>query len=213
MNLVCFPHYTAGGLFCEILNNVTSKVSSNGGFLNEYHQYGVIQPDKPVLDDYDPQVLYSQIDQLDIPADAWIGTHCWPGLLDVTRFDKIINITTCTFRSRFFRWARMFNLYFSTRMPTDLDDMDRIDKMRWLAKEYVKPYPVFLADNITNIEFASIVDFDVTAKKILGFNSRYGVWKDTNSFLYDRNLWTSDLALRYYEAEYEIFTGREYEYK
>ena len=217
MNLVCFPHYTAGGLLCEIFNNTSSKTLARGGFSNKQHQYGVIQPDAPVLDKFDPAIFFRQIEQMrdmhNIQDTEWIGTHCWPGIIDHTKFNKIINITTCTNRSKIFRWARMFNLYFKPRIDSSLTEMDYVDKVRILATEYVKPFVPVKGNNITNIEFSSIVDFDAAAKNLMGDNSRYDVWKEHNIFLYDDAIWNSDLAKRFYEAEYEVLTGKEYEYQ
>ena len=42
MKLVCFPHYTCGGLLCDILNDTFSNIGTNGGINNIHHSIGKI---------------------------------------------------------------------------------------------------------------------------------------------------------------------------
>ena len=213
MNLVCFPHYTAGGLLCDVLNSVVSKIDYTGGFDNVYHNAGKIGDSDQIFDSYDPVELYEKIDSVMLYKDRWIGTHCWPGILDLSRFDKVINLTTATYRSRVYRWARACKLYFAVNGLDKLSDLDKIDKMRLLAKNYIKPFSPVTSDNVINIEFSSIVDFDYSAFKIIKDNGQYPVWKSQNSFLYNVDFWQSDIAKRFHEAEYETVLNQEYEYQ
>ena len=213
MNLVCFPHYTAGGLLCDILNSVSSEVGDNGGLKNMYHTVGKIGDSDQIFDVYDPTKLYEKIDGAMLPNGQWVATHCWPGILDLSRFDKIINLTTVTYRSRLFRWARAYTLYFNKKGLSELAGIDKIDKMRSLAKNYIKPFTPVMSDNVINLEFSSIVDFDYAAYKIIKDSERYEFWKSHNAFLYDVNFWQSEIVKRFHEAEYESVTGFEYEYQ
>ena len=213
MNLVCFPHYTAGGLLCDVLNSVVSEIDYNGGFNNIYHNVGKIGDSEQVFDVYDPNRLYEKIDSAMLPNDRWVGTHCWPGILDLSRFDKVINLTTVTYRSRVYRWARACKLYFAVNGLDNLSKLDKVDKMRLLAKNYIKPFSLVTGDNVINIEFSSIVDFDYSAFKIIKDNSQYLVWKSQNSFLYDVDFWQSDIIKRFHEAEYETILNQEYVYQ
>jgi len=108
MKLICFPHYTAGGLLCDIFNNMFSKQHPNGGLNNPYHSVGKIGDHSSVLIDYDVDQLNKKIKQY-INTDSTIGTHCWPGQLNLDQFELTINITTATFRSRAYRWARAYH--------------------------------------------------------------------------------------------------------
>ena len=213
MNLVCFPHYTAGGLLCDVLNSVVSEIDYTGGFDNVYHNAGKIGDSDQIFDSYNPVELYEKIDSAMLHEDRWIGTHCWPGILDLSRFDKVINLTTATYRSRVYRWARACKLYFAVNGLDKLSDLDKIDKMRLLAKNYIKPFLPVTSDNVINIEFSSIVDFDYSAFKIIKDNGQYPVWKSQNSFLYNVDFWQSDIAKRFHEAEYETVLNQEYEYQ
>ena len=42
MNLICFPHYTCGGVLCDILNQTFSPVLSHGGLGSIHHAIGKI---------------------------------------------------------------------------------------------------------------------------------------------------------------------------
>ena len=214
MNLVCFPHYTAGGLLCEVLNSTVSGIGFNGGFSNSFHSLGKIGDSDTIFDLYDPGDLYEKLRYSGAHDTTWAGTHCWPGLLDLTRFHQVINVTTATYRSKLFRWARAYVHYFqNTGEVKGLLDLEKKDKMRLLAKNYIKPFLPVTGSNVLNLEFSSIVDFDTQANSIIGDNPRYKFWKDNNTFLYDPDFWQSDIVERFHEAEFEVVTGTDYVYK
>jgi hypothetical protein len=54
MNLICFPHYTCGGLLCDILNGTFSEITSDGGVNSIGHGLGKIGDSDTVMIDYDP---------------------------------------------------------------------------------------------------------------------------------------------------------------
>lgn len=204
MNLICFPHYAAGGLLCEILNSSISAVGEHGGFTNDLHNLGKIGDSDSVFDEYDVNAFYEKIATVNSTENYWIGTHCWPGLLDLSKFTKIINITTVTYRSKLFRWARAYELYFKNSDPvTNLIGQEKLHKIQTLAKNYIKPFLPVYGHNVINIEFSSIVDYDSVAEKIITNSNRYEVWRTNNAFLYNSNLWNSDVAKWLDEAEYK----------
>ena len=71
----------------------------------------------------------------------------------------ILIITTTTSRSKIYRWTRANYHYYEKSVPwQSTHGMDRIDKERETAKNYLKPFlPVFGA-NTVNIEFSEIVE-------------------------------------------------------
>jgi hypothetical protein len=42
MNLICFPHYTCGGLLCDIMEDTMSEFADNGGIASPTHNVGKI---------------------------------------------------------------------------------------------------------------------------------------------------------------------------
>lgn len=214
MNLICFPHYTCGGLLCDILSNTFSPVALNGGINSIQHGLGKIGDSSAVLTDYDPQQLMNCVMSLSLPSNSWIGTHCWPGRLPLEQFDKVIVITTTTFKSKIYRWARAQHHYFSPQWA-ELTGMDLVDKSRETAKKYVIPFEPVFAQNTVNIEFADVVETTEEFYSILpdqDCSKHIERWKTINNFLYKDSFWSSKIVNYYYQAELEINLNRYYKY-
>lgn len=213
MNLICFPHYTCGGLLCDIFSNSFSEIGANGGINSIFHNYGKIGDTGSTTINFDVDKFYDTIK--DAPDDAWIGTHCHPGALDHSDFDKIIVVSTATHRSRIYRWVRAYYHYYSNSGPwTAVSGLDRIDKERETAKNYLLPFtPV---KNIINLEFSEVVDGTAEFLSVLpdtDIAKHMDRWKSTNSFLYDTNIWNSAPVKRYHEAELEAGLQKHYVYQ
>lgn len=219
MNLICFPHYTCGGLLCDILNETFSTVGKHGGINSFTHNIGKIGDADTIFVDYDPEVLINQLQKLKTPNSKWIGTHCWPGNLNLELFDRVIVVTTTTFRSKLYRWTRAYHHYYFQSAPwVELTGHARIDKERETAKNYLVPFmPVHRSNiNIVNIEFAEIVEKTVEFKNLMygkDTDCHMDRWQKINSFLYDTTIWSSNPFKRFYEAELETQLSKHYVYK
>lgn len=215
INLVCFPHYTAGGLVCDILSETFSPIGSNGGINSINHSLGKIGDTDTILTDFDQQA-FDQLTQELVPG-TWVGTHCWAGLLDIEKYGHIINITTATHRSRVYRWLRAYTHYFSKTWDLDsMQPMEQTDKLRETAKNYLKSFDPVIAPNVVNIEFADIVENTSEFLVAMGNKSTEAHverWQKINSFLYADNLWNDPLVLAYYQAEMEQAHNRYYIYE
>lgn len=214
MKIVSFPHYTCGGLLCDILNDTFSEVGPNGGISSIHHNLGKIGDLDTVMVEYNHAELVKKLEL--IKTTDWIGTHCWLGDIDFPRIEKIINITTTTYRSKFYRWARAYYHYYSKAQPwKNLQGMEEIDKQRETAKNYLVPFQPIFDQRVLNLEFAEVVDcapaFILCAGK--DYKKHYDRWRSINHFLYDKDLWQSPLALRFYEAEHEINLKKYYVYE
>lgn len=216
MNLICFPHYTCGGLLCDILSDKMSEVDTARTAINSFeHSVGKIGDSSTVFDSFDSDVFLKKIENLDLPSDCYIGTHCWPGNLDLgNKFNKVICITTSTHQSRVYRWARCFYNYYQSSEPWQLTGHDLIDKQRETAKNYLIPFkPV---PGAINLEFSEIVNDTVFFKQVVAghdYMPSLQRWKTLNKFLYDSDFWTSVPVQRYYEAEYESNLNQYYVYQ
>jgi hypothetical protein len=214
-NLICFPHYTCGGLLCDILSDTFSPLAANGGINSIHHGVGKIGDANTVLTEYDPQQFMDRVSTMTLPANSWIGTHCWPGLLPLDQFDKVIVITTTTFKSKIYRWARAYHHYFAPQWQ-ELTGMDLVDKARETAKNYLVPFePIFLKENVVNVEFADVVE--TTQEFYHAVNNQdcemhMDRWKTVNDFLYADKFWNSKIVQYFYQAEFETNLGRYYRY-
>lgn len=217
MNLICFPHYTCGGLLCDIFNNSFSPVGKHGGIQSVAHSIGKIGDTGTVLVDYDANLLLKKFENMDLPNDYWIGTHCWPGILDLSIFDQVLLISTNTSRSKLYRWTRAYYLYYQHSEPwVSVSGQQRIDKERETAKNYIIPFESVEHNKIINIEFSEIVETTVEFRKLIenkNVDKHMERWKQINHFLYDSNIWNSDPFKRFYEAELEILLNKSYVYE
>ena len=217
MKLICFPHYTCGGLLSDILNNTFSSVGAHGG-LNSFHhnlgKIGVVDSDT-VLTEFDSAEFSNSIK--DMQTTDWIGTHHWPGKIDTDSFDKIIVVTTETYRSRLYRWTRAYHHYYLNSDPwTCLSGQDRVDKERETAKNYIIPFCTVHKKNVVNIEFSEIVEQATSFKKLVEnqqFDKHVSRWQHNNNFLYQQDLWYQDAAKRFHEAELEVLQKQPYMYE
>lgn len=214
MNIVCFPHYTCGGLLCDILNNTFSPVAANGGIDSIHHNIGKIG-DQHIYQDFDISILLSRLEKFQ-STDKWIGTHCWLGNQDLSKFNQIINITTVTYKSRLYRWIRAYYHYY-LKSPSwqHLKDMEEIDKHRETAKDYIPAFLPIHHNQVKNIEFSEVVECQTSFINIMPdyYHKHLDRWKSINSFLYHQDIWQSVAATRFYEAEYEVLSNQRYIYQ
>jgi hypothetical protein len=213
MNLICFPHYSCGGLLCDIFEDKLSPIQSNKGIGSFSHSFGNIGDSNTVFKEYDVNLIMNKL--VGVPADAWAGTHCHPHLLDVSKFNKVLLVTTSTTRSKIYRWTRAYYHYFLNHEDSmGLSGIDAIDKFRETAKNYLIPFEPMIGDNVTNIEFAEVVDQAASFKQLTDnkYHRHMDRWMKINYFLYDANFWNSEPVKRFYEAEYEDVTKTSYMY-
>jgi hypothetical protein len=214
-NLVSFPHYTCGGLLCDILNNNWSSIGTQGNILSTYHSLGKIGDSDTVFTEFNLELLQDRISQLTTPHGSWIGSHCWPTKQLTNIFDNIILVSTATSRSQIYRWARAYHHFFKSQWE-HLVGMEKIDKMRETAKNYVIPFEPVQTNNVENLEFADVVDATAEFFYLVrnhNYTSQIERWQKVNCFLYDENFWNSDVVKSFYQAEHEVKLGRYYRYE
>lgn len=219
MNLICFPHYTCGGLLNDIFEQTFSNVAANGGISSISHSLGKIGDSDTVFDSYDAEYFLHELEQLQqrVNENTWAGTHCWPGLVDLSELNQVLVVTTTTYRSKLYRWIRAYYHYYLKSEPwLAVSGQERIDKERETAKNYIKPFLPVVGKNITNIEFSEIVETTPEFLKLtqgLEINKHMDRWKALNYFLYDNNIWNSIAFQRFHEAEYETQLSKFYVYE
>jgi len=214
MKLVCFPHYTCGGLLCDILNDTFSVIGANGGINSIHHSLGKIGDVDTVQTNFDAEKLIQAISLRSSGDNSWVGTHCWPGALPVDRFEHIIAVTTSTWKSRLYRWTRSYHHYFAPQWIR-LSGMTQIDKTRETAKNYHIAFDPVMANNVVNIEFADIVENTQEFKHIVkdySIERHMERWQSINSFLYT-DIWNAPSTHAFYQAEVEINLQKYYRYE
>lgn len=213
MKLLCFPHYTAGGLLCDILENKFSPIMNNGGINSMSHSYGKIGDSESIFTEFDIH-KFSCLLKTHKDHNVIVGTHCWPGALDLSICEQVILITTETTKSKIYRWLRAWNWYFSKQDHIKyLTGMELVDKQRETAKNYLKAFSAI--PQYYNLEFSDIVETTAEFYNLVDgieIKQHMDRWKSLNSFLYDFNMWDNNLVKRYHEAEFELTHGKHYKY-
>ena len=213
-NLVCFPHYTCGGLLVDILSDQFSPINPiSNGVESVAHSLGKIGDANTILTEFDTTQFINKLINLKLSDNEWVGTHCWPGNMNLDIFNQVICVTTMTYRSRIYRWARAFYHYYFNSTPWQLSGMNLVDKQRETAKNYVVPFtPV---PGVINIEFSEIVENNMQFQHLInGHDAAASLdrWKEINKFLYADDFWQSVPVQRYYEAELELSLAQRYVY-
>lgn len=193
MNLICFPNYTCGAILCDVLNKESSPKGPHYNISSDNHKLGKINGVNIYNGkDFDPEEFNLKISSLDKKAleNVWIGSHCWPGLIDTTQFNKVICVSTENNKSKLYRYARIFFTSIAGRLPFQT----KPEKPRNILK-YHTPFEKVYKNNIINIEFEDWVEFSNGLPELLiemvGPNfkdhiySRRKFWMDINDFLYD----------------------------
>ena len=191
MNLICFPTYTCGGVLCDIFKQTFSSVGKNGGIGSVNHSLN-----------HSTEDFLSKISELQetVDANSWVGTHCWPGILDTSMLTQVLVITTTTYRSKLYRWIRAYYHYYAKSNPwLEVTGLARIDKERETAKNYLTPFLPVVGKNIINIEFSEIVEISAEFLKLtqgLEINKHMDRWRSINYFLYDNNIQTPNNIIK-----------------
>jgi len=217
MILISYPHYTCGGLLCNLINKEFHGFADHGGMDNTAHSL-FKEPEDP----NDPRLSNLSIEELvqhrldTYPAETLplaAGTHFNVLDMPLDMFDKVIHITTERTRSRLYRWTRAYYLQYEQSADwQSVVGLDYIDKARETAKEYVNPRKSIRHSKVVNIEFAEIVDKGPSFSKLIPNYDPYvyDLWRNKNYFLYNNML--HEPAQRMYEAEFELKTNTRYEY-
>jgi hypothetical protein len=214
MKIISFPHYTCGGLLCDIMNQTYSPVGGNGEIQSLRHSFGKIGDSDSVYTNFDPQRFEKLVNKYQ-DYEHWIGTHCWLGKTDLGKIHQVINITTLTHKSKLYRWIRAYHHYYLKSQPWQgLDGLDAIDKQRETAKTYLTPFDKIDNPRVINLEFCSVVECSQDFINLVPRNYKQHLdrWQQINSFLYDAGVWTSVAADRFHEAEYELALETQYVY-
>lgn len=210
MKLVCFSNNTAGGLVCDLLNNKQPMINSYRTTSGEHSVFKI--EDTPTVQTTIDVDKWNQIITAHKNSDVWFGTHAHPGCIpNFDMFTKVIVITTESRQSKVYRWLRYYHGWFKSTHKDwfESDELDKIDKIRCLAKNIFHPFMSWNHPNCHNIEFEHIVSGKFVEINNLNTDN-FNLWKKHNPWLYpvDETSWAMN---RFIEAEYET-SGSPYKY-
>lgn len=209
MNLVCFSNNTAGGLVCDLLNNKQSLIDHYKTTSNEHNIFKIDDtPNIQLTIDLD---IWNKLVLQYNNSNLWYGTHAHPSCIpNLNEFTSIIAITTESRQSKLYRWLRYYHGWFKTTYPewSESDELDKIDKIRCLAKNVFEPFVSW--PGCDNIEFEDIISGEFVNNQQLN-TDYFNRWKTHNFCLYpvDEQSWA---VQRFDEAEFEILNNIPYRY-
>ena len=221
MNLVCYPHYTGGGVVCNILNKTPETRSKVGTTVNNMEHGLFIGDNWSIYDEYPvtefdkkyQKVLRRGFDATWLST-RFLGTHCHPVLLDTSKFSNTISITTESTQSKLYRWLRAYNLFFKPQW-LEYSGMERVDLLRETAKSYIAPFYRCKHKDIHHLEFCDIAHNStkfINLCHTLVDNpeiARLDKWIELNKFMFERNTAEYDSFM---QADYELSTEQHYDY-
>ena len=219
MNIVCYPHYAAGGLICNILNQPPVTGSHISSTVKSLEHFLFIGDNDDIYDDFDSNVFEQkriEAQTLYPPNKPWLGTHCHPIGIDLSNFKLSISITTNSFESKLYRWLRAYNLFFKPQWE-HYTGVERIDLMRETAKSYLKPFYSIDVPKLIQIEFCDIVNltpkFKVMCQSLTNNTdfSKVDTWLVNNSFL--KSYTNLPEYYSFLQADYELSTRTQYTYE
>lgn len=186
MNLIAYPAWTCGGLFCDILNKTLSPIDNNGGIGLPALKGLLIVHGNNTQDNI---AFREKIKSVDLSQDIWVGTHTYPELTDLQYFNKVIIVNLTTPKSITYRYARILHQCIHG---------NGINGNRKLSSPKLWDTPVFdrlLANNVDNIEFEDVVEWNGALVQLFNkhlskqdqpfIDNRKNVWQNLNKFLYD----------------------------
>ena len=187
MNLVTVGSYCAGALVSDLLNGVRStfetsviqsrwnhilKASNDGSFLH------LVLPDHT-------QDWISKTEMLvkkNWTQGKYFATHQPPQIIpNLDIFERVINVTTQTDKSRFYRFLRHY--YVEINGQKILQDTHK-DEVRFMINicKYDPTWVDSNAPNVTNIEFEDVVEGRF-CDSIDGDQTHMASWKKRNAFI------------------------------
>ena len=193
-NVVCFPDFGLGGIICTILNQ--SQIQ----FHNERLPGSTKNYEHNALKGVDN--WNQTIEQLE--PDRWYGTHAEYGNFPTDKIGNVIQITTEQVHSRFIIFLRAYR--FLQPDWEETDDLDSIDPIRELAKQYAIPYVINKKPGCFCVE---LCDLCYNPKILFEDLSTWNTWAEKNSYIYQPNTWVTN---RFNEALWETTHGKPYQY-
>ena len=196
INIISFPDFGCGGLFCTLFNKTTIEWNNNfPNTLMNYEHNGL-----KIGANYMNNWQYEDSDWLEAVDNCkrkflgkFCGTHIpLNNLKDLSMFDKKVQICTETLSSKLILWLRAHNLIYLPK-----HSIDNVVKQKQFAKDFtdmtIKPF-----HGAINIELSNYL-YDVKYRKNIHQSNNlpfdknvFNTWKNKNAYIF--NLQKSNVA-------------------
>lgn len=180
MRLVCFLGVTAGGLVCDLLNQIESPIDINGRVKSKHHN--TFKNLTPYLDKgpFDESTWFQIIRNNNLKPFMYYGTHTHPSNIPkkyLDQFVEVVVISSTTQMCKFYKYLRFKHLYSNSPINIEACFAD---------------YPP--VEGCTEIKFCDVVEGRFVKEYNLN-TEHFDMWKKSNSYLYDQSFTEEFLKL------------------
>lgn len=190
MNIITVGSYCAGGIVADLLNGVrspfeTSVIKSRWNHILKAKADDALIPVHLVLPEYTAEWIEKteRLVQKEWTKGLYFGTHQPPHIIpNLDSFEHVINITTNTNKSRFYRFLRHYYVEINGQKIMKPEAMSDIEGMIYICK-FDPSWSDYDAPNVTNIEFEDIAEGRF-CDSINGDQEHMAIWKRKNSYLF-----------------------------
>jgi len=192
-NILIATDFACGGIATTVLNN--EQIIWNPRFAGSID--GPAHQDLKGVETFEHNYIHK------CKPDVWYHTH--NDNVPLHYFNKKIVITTEDVHSRYIIFLRCYK--FMNPNWIENNTMESIDKIRELAKEYAIPR---ITKTLPGCESVELIDLLHDNHKLFDTNNaQWKIWKEKNSYLYERNVWT---LKRFSEALWETENQQLFKY-
>lgn len=222
MNLVCAASYCAGALTCDILNGTESPFESsviqnrfNHIFkvprTSKWHEDKTNKIDRLILPQHEKEWLdvtdhFTNMHTEHGNFDGWAFSCHQPCKLipNLDSFEKVYNVTTTTFQSRWLRFLRHYWLEFNKEKKMQSYNLQGIMQSYMIMCKFDPRWtPIEDNDLIINIEFEDIVS-GKWCEEVGGNMDHMREWKRRNYFLWDEYEQDIDVITMWLDQRWEM---------
>lgn len=180
MNLVCVAPWCGGTLITDLLNNEESPFEVSilkSRYNNILKLDGISDPE-----------FYTKWDKMlkkiaNPMNDKYFSTHLNVSMVpDISVFDKVIQITTVSTKSQWYRFLRLYYLSVNLQKSLQKDLIEDVIGIAMICKNM--PWNPFDAVNVENIELEDIIEGKFV-DQIKGNKKHFDKWITRNNFLFD----------------------------
>ena len=176
MNLVCVAPWCGGTLITDLLNKEQSPFE---GSILQSRYNNILK--LSTGDEWDSMI--TNLSNSKSLKGKYFSTHISVSMVpDINVFDKIIQVTTVTTKSQWYRFLRLYYLSINLQKSLQKSQIEDVIGIAMICKNI--PYSPFDAVNVENLELEDVIEGRFV-ESINGNKDHFNRWIKRNKFLFD----------------------------
>lgn len=176
MNLLCVAPWCGGTLITDLLNNEQSPFEVSI-LQSRYNNILKLRNS----DEWDSMI--ATLSNSEFNKGKYYSTHLSAHTIpDINVFDKIIQVTTVTTKSQWYRFLRLYYLSINLQKNLQKDLTENVIGLASICKN--EPWKAFDAVNVENLELEDVIEGRFV-ESINGNKDHFNRWIKRNKFLFD----------------------------